>query len=266
MIAPKTFRFEVDAGCVATLTLDDPATLNALTFDTYRELRDVARALADDGAVRAVVITGAGRAFCSGGNVHAIVGALIGKPASELLEFTRLTNDAVLALRRLRKPVIAAVNGIAVGGGAALALAADIRIAATDAKIGFLFNKVALSGADMGTCWLLPRVVGHGRAAELLFTGDVIDAPTAERYGLFNRIVAPDRLLAEAHALAARIAAGPTFAHAITKEMLDREAHMDLASAMAAEAQAQQTCARTEDFAEAYRAFVEKRAPKFQGR
>lgn len=263
--APKTFRLAVSGG-VATLTLDRPASLNSLTFETYRELRDTFRALPSEDAVRAVVVTGAGKGFCSGGNVVEIIGKLVAMSGPELLDFTRLSGDTILAIRQCRKPVVAAVNGTAVGAGAVIALAADIRLASPAARFGFLFPRVGLSGADMGASWLLPRVVGLGRASELLFTGDMVDATAAERIGLVNRIVEPDRLLPEAQALAARLGAGPTFAHAMTKEMIDREAHMDLPTAIEAEAQAQQICMRTDDFREAYHAFVEKRDPKFRGR
>lgn len=266
MIAPRTFRFAVDDAGVALATLDRPGSLNSLSVDTYRELRDLARALADEAAVKALVLTGANGAFCSGGNVHEVIGALVRSDGPETLAFTRLTCEVVLALRALRKPVIAAIDGVAVGGGAALALAADLRMATPGARIGFIFPRVGLSGADMGVAWLLPRIVGLGRATELLFTGEIIDAATAERWGLVNRVVPASALIDEARALAVRLAQGPTFALGITKEMLDREAVMDLPAALDAEAQAQQICMRTRDFQEAYEAFVARRPPRFQGR
>ncbi len=266
MTEPSTFKLAVADSGVATLTLDRPDILNALSFETYRELRDAAGALAQDASVKAVVLTGSGRGFCSGGNVQEIIGALVHSDVPQLLAFARLTSDTVLALRQLGKPIIAAVNGIAVGAGAALALAADLRIATPDAGIGFVFPRVGLSAADMGVTWLLPRVVGLGRAAELLYTGDVIDATTAERWGLYNWVVPSDRLIDDAIAFAERIAAGPTFAHGVTKQMLDRSAALDLPSALHAEAYAQQACMRTADFREAYQAFVDARPPRFTGK
>ncbi len=262
--APKTFRLDVDDRGVATLTLNRPDALNALTFDTYRELHEVARALADLPQARALVITGAGRGFCSGGHVREIIGVLVDADRERLHAFARLANDVVLALRQLGKPVIAAVNGIAVGGGAALALAADIRLASPEAQIGFVFPKVGLSSAEMGVTWLLPRVVGLGRASELLLTGDIIGAEQAHAMGLFNHIVASDRLLEEAQALAARLAAGPTRAVALTKEMLDREATLDLPTALAAETVAQVECLAGADFRAAHAANMAKRPPAFK--
>ena len=266
MKPPTTFRFEVASSGVATLTLDRPDSLNSLTFDVYREVRDTMLALEGEAAVKVVVVTGAGKGFCSGGNVHEIIGALVKMDGPSLLAFTRLTGATILAMRQLRKPIIAAVNGTAVGAGAVIALAADVRIASAAARFGFLFPRVGLSGADMGAAWLLPRVVGLGRASELLLTGDIIDADTALRIGLVNRVVAPERLLDEAHAFAERLATGPGFAHAMTKEMLNREADMALDTAIEAEAQAQQICMQSRDFREAYDAFVAKREPRFEGR
>jgi enoyl-CoA hydratase/carnithine racemase len=238
---------------VATLTLRRPARLNALTFDGYRALRDRLRAQAGDARVRALVLTGAGDGFCSGGDRDEIVAALGRMDAPALLAFTRLTGETVLAMRRLRKPIVAAVNGAAVGAGAVLALAADLRIASDRARFGFVFPRLGLSGADMGAAWLLPRIVGMGRASELLLLGDIVDAGAAARIGLVNRVVPHEELAATAHALAARLAAGPPFAHAMTREMLDREAHMDLETALEAEAQAQALCMQTPEFKRAAR-------------
>ena len=264
MIAPTSFLYahSRDTG-VATITLNRPERLNALTFDIYRELADTFRALDVEEGVRAIVITGTGKAFCSGGDVHDIIGALFSRDLRGLLEFTRMTCDLVLAMRRCRRPVIAALNGTTAGAGAVIAAAADIRIAATSATIAFLFTKVGLSGADMGAAWLLPRLVGSGRAAELLMTGDFISAEEALRIGLYNRVVDADALLQEAHRCAEQLARGPSFALEITKDALNREAHMDLASALEAEAQIQAALMLHPDFREAYQAFVEKRPPRF---
>jgi enoyl-CoA hydratase/carnithine racemase len=276
--APQSFRLEIERG-IATLTLDRPERLNALTFDAFRELRDVFRSLGQEPVgpaareragegelVRAVIMTGTGAGFCSGGDIDEVIGRLTSMGGAELLAFARLAGEVVLAVRRLHKPVIAAVNGVAVGAGAALALAADIRIASALARFGFSFSRVGLSGAEMGCTWLLPRIVGLGRASEILLTGDIIDAFTAERYGLVSKVVPAENLLRTATEMAIKLAAGPTFAHGMTKEMLDREAHLDLEAALAAEAQAQQICVQSHDFREAYRALTRKRRPRFQGR
>jgi enoyl-CoA hydratase/carnithine racemase len=265
MIQPKGFRYQENAG-VATITLDRPERLNALTFQVYEELRDLLWALRKHDAVRAVVITGAGKGFCSGGDVEDIIGELFKRDARGLLEFTRLTGEVVRNLRALGKPVVAALPGVAAGAGAVIALASDLRIGTDRAKFAFLFVKVGLAGADMGAAFLLPRVVGLGRATELLMLGDTIDAPTAERWGLLNKIVPTEELSQTAQALAQRLAKGPSFALAITKEMLNRELSMDLDEAIEAEAQAQQICMQTKDFREAYEAFVGKREPRFEGR
>jgi len=238
---------------VATLTFNRPATLNALTFTGYRALRDTLRALAHERDVRAVVLAGAGAGFCSGGDRREIVAALLDMTPDELLAFTRLTGDAVLAMRELDKPVVAAVGGAAVGAGAVLALAADLRVCSERARFGFVFSRLGLSGADMGAAWLLPRVVGLARASELLLLGDVVDAATAERFGLVSALVPHDALAARAHALAARLAAGPAEAHAVTKRMLEREAHLDLRAAIEAEAQAQAALMQGEAFRAAAR-------------
>jgi enoyl-CoA hydratase/carnithine racemase len=249
---------------VATITLNRPDRLNALTFEIYDELRKTFRSLSIDAGVRVVVITGEGKGFCSGGDVHDIIGALVTREYRGLLEFTRMTCDLVLAIRQCRRPVVAARNGTTAGAGAVIAAACDIRIAAASAKIAFLFTKVGLSGADMGAAWLLPRIVGLGRATELLLTGDFITADEAFRIGLYNRVVPDGELRAAARAFAETLASGPSFAHEITKDALNREAHMDLAAALEAEAQIQASLMTHPDFREAYEAFVAKRRPRFQ--
>lgn len=266
MLAPKTFRAQLDDG-VATLTLDRPEQLNALTFEVYRELTDTLRSLRDQKEVRAVVITGEGRGFCSGGSVHEIIGPLLQLKAPELLAFTRMTGELIGNIRSLPKPVVAAVNGVAAGAGAVIALACDLRVMAEAAKIAFLFVRVGLAGADMGAAWLLPRVVGLGRATELLMLGEPVQAPAALAMGLCNRVVADAAAVrSEAAALARKLADGPGFALGMTKTMLNHEWHMPLEQALEAEAQAQQICMHTEDFHEAYHAFVAKRQPRFIGR
>jgi enoyl-CoA hydratase/carnithine racemase len=265
VIQPTSFRYELDASTsVATITLNRPDRLNALTFEIYAELRDTFRALDTAEGVRAIVITGEGKAFCSGGDVHDIIGALFARDYRGLLEFTRMTCDLVLAIRRCRRPVVAALNGTTAGAGAVIATACDVRFAAASAKIAFLFTKVGLSGADMGSAWLLPRIVGLGRASELLLTGDFIPADEAFRIGLYNRVVADGEVLDAARAFAAKVAQGPSFAHEITKDALNREAHMDLESALEAEAQIQASLMTHADFREAYDAFVAKRPPRFR--
>ena len=264
MTHPTTFLYDhrADTG-VATITLNRPDRLNALTFEIYDELRRTFRAIDHEPDVRVVVITGAGKAFCSGGDVHDIIGALFARDQRGLLEFTRMTCDLVLAIRQCRRPVIAALNGTTAGAGAVIATACDVRIAATSAKIAFLFTKVGLSGADMGAAWLLPQLVGRGRAAELLMTGEFISADEAFRIGLYNRIVADGEALAAATAFAEKLAAGPSRALEITKQAIDREAAMDLEAALDAEAQIQAALMTHADFREAYDAFVGKRPPKF---
>ncbi len=247
---------------VATITLDRPDRLNALTFDEYAAL--VAWFRAPPVEVRAVVITGSGRAFCSGGDVEDIIGQLFARDIEGLLRFTRMTVDLVRAMRACKAPIIAAVNGIAAGAGAIIVMASDLRIASTRGRVAFLFNKVGLCGADMGAAHLLPRLVGLGRATELLLLGDVIDAATAERYGLFNRVVAEESLLTEAQALAKRIADGPAFANGMTKEALNRELDVSLDTALEMEAQAQAICMVHPDFRAAYDAWVEKRPPIYK--
>jgi enoyl-CoA hydratase/carnithine racemase len=262
--APASFLREDSDSGVTTITLNRPDRLNALTFEIYDELRHTFRALSTEPGVRAVVITGTGKAFCSGGDVRDIIGRLIGREYRELLEFTRMTCDLVLAIRQCRRPVIAAVNGTTAGAGAVIAAACDIRIAAVSARIAFLFTKVGLSGADMGAAWLLPRIVGSGRAAELLMTGDFVTAEEALRIGLYNRVVADGETLAAATAFAEQIAEGPSFALEITKDALDREATADFRSALDSEAQIQASLMTHADFREAYEAFVAKRPPKFR--
>ena len=263
-LEPRSFLYDHDpATGVATLTLNRPERLNALTFEVYEELRDAFVALDGEPGVRAIILTGAGRAFCSGGDVQDIIGALFEKDFQGLLEFTRVTGALVLAIRRCRRPVVAALNGTVAGAGSVIAAACDIRIAAESAKIAFLFTRVGLSGADMGASWLLPRIVGHGRASELLMTGDFIDAREAHRIGLYNRVVADDAVLAEARALAEKLARGPSFGLEITKESLDREWAMDLETALAWETQVQAGCMLDPNFRESYEAFRAKRDPQF---
>jgi len=265
MIESRSFTSEL-AGGVATLTLDRPQRLNALTFEVYAELAAAFEALDQHDDVRAVVITGRGRGFCSGGDQDDIIKHLLGRDTPALLAFTRMTGRLIAAIRRCRRPVVAAVNGIAVGAGAVIACAADLRIAAAEAKFGFIFPPVGLSGADMGITYLLPRIVGLGHASELLFFGDKIDAETALRIGLVNRVV-PDgaAALAMAREWAVRLARGPAFAHAMTKQMIESEHTMSLAEAIEAEAQAQALCMQHPDFAEAHAAFKEKRPARFRG-
>jgi enoyl-CoA hydratase/carnithine racemase len=265
MFQPKSFLYEVRDGS-ARITLDRPERLNALTFEVYRELTDTFAALQTEDDVRVVVITGAGRAFCSGGDVRDIIGELQGRDAEGLLEFTRMTCELVRNIRALRKPVIASLNGTTAGAGACIALASDLRIASTDARIAFLFVKVGLSGADMGAAHLLPRIVGLSKATELLYTGDFITADEALAIGLYNRVVSADALESETNALAERLARGPAFALAVTKEMLGRESDVSFDAALELEAQAQGLCMQHPDYAEGYRAFTEKREPRFNRR
>lgn len=254
-------RVEQTAG-VTTLWLNRPDRLNALTFDEYAAL--VAWFRAPPAGTRAIVVTGEGRAFCSGGDVEDIIGQLFARDMQGLLEFTRMTVDLVRAMRACKAPIIAAVNGVAAGAGAIIAMASDLRIGSPRGKVVFLFNKVGLCGADMGAAHLLPRIVGLGRATELLLLGDAVDAATAERIGLFNRVVPEDSLLAEAQALAARIAAGPAFANGMTKEALNREMDVSLDTALEMEAQAQAICMVHPDFRIAYEAWTAKQAPVFR--
>jgi enoyl-CoA hydratase/carnithine racemase len=265
-IAPKGFRFALERQTgVATITLSRPERLNALTFAIYRELREVIGEIDTENDVRALVLTGEGRAFCSGGDVEDIIGELFARDMQGLLDFTRATGALIASLRRVRKPVVAAVNGTAVGAGAVIAIACDVRIAGESSKIGFIFPKVGLCGADMGAGYLLPRIVGLGRASELLFTGDVVGADEALRIGLVNRVVPAAECVRVAQAFAARLASGPAFAHAMTKQMLESEHGMTLEQAIEAEAQAQAVCMQHPDFRAAFDAWKEKRPVRFAG-
>jgi len=257
-------RFAVD-GKVATLTLDRPEKKNPLTFESYVEIVDIFRAAAKDGAVKAIVVAGAGGNFSSGGDVLEIIGPLVAMSTVELLDFTRMTGEVVKAMRACPQPIVAAVDGVCAGAGAIIAMASDLRIGTAGARVAFLFNRVGLAGCDMGACAILPRIVGQGRAAELLYTGRTLGGEEAERWGFFNRLAAPDAVLAEAQALARQIADGPTFANAMTKRMLETEWAMSVEAAIEAEAVAQALCMKTEDFARAYRAFAAKQKPIFEG-
>ncbi len=263
-LSPTHFHWEV-ADRIARIRLNNPARKNPLTFDSYAELRDTFRALTDADDVDAVVILPNGGNFCSGGDVHDIIGPLVAMDMKALLRFTRMTGDLVKAMIGCGRPVIAAVDGVAVGAGAIMAMASDLRLATPEAKTAFLFTRVGLAGCDMGACAMLPRIIGQGRAADLLYTGRTMSAEEGERWGFYNRLVAADALESEAIALAARIAAGPTFAHGITKTQLNQEWSMGLEQAIEAEAQAQAICMQTRDFERAYRAFVAKEQPVFEG-
>jgi enoyl-CoA hydratase/carnithine racemase len=258
------FLYEVSDG-IATLTFNRPEVMNALTFEVYAQLRNLFETLRYDDAVRVVVLTGAGDNFCSGGDVHQIIGELLERDMRGHLEFTRMTGAVVQNMRLLDKPIIAALNGMTAGAGAVLALASDLRIASEKARFAFLFTMVGLTGADMGAAYLLPRVVGMGRAFELLLLGDTIDAAAAERYGLVNRVVPHADLLASAHTWARRLAQGPTLAISMTKQMLNRELDMDLISAIEAEAQAQALLLMGADHRIFYEAFKAKEKPRFIG-
>ena len=248
------FLYEVANG-VATITLNRPEVMNALTFEVYAQLRDLFASLRSDDAVRAVILTGAGNNFCSGGDVHKIIGELLQRDMQGHLEFTRMTGAVVQNMRTLDKPIIAALNGMTAGAGAVLALACDLRIASERTRFAFLFTKVGLTGADMGAAYLLPRVIGMGRASELLLLGDTIDAAAADRYGLVNRVVPHEELLQAARQWAKRLADGPTLAISMTKHMLNHELNMDLASAIEAEAQAQALMLMGEDHRKFYESF-----------
>jgi enoyl-CoA hydratase/carnithine racemase len=261
---PTHFNWRVDDG-VAVISLARPERKNPLTFDSYAELRDAFRGLASDDDIKALVIASNGGNFSSGGDVHDIIGPLLTRDMKGLLAFTRLTGDLVKAMRACPQPVLAAVDGVCAGAGAMLALFADLRIATPAARTAFLFTRVGLAGCDMGACAMLPRVVGQGRAAELLLTGRTMSAEEGERWGFFNRIVAAEALETEAIALARQLADGPTFAHMMTKTMLNQEWSMTLDQAIEAEAQAQAICMQTQDFKRAYDAFVAKQKPRFSG-
>ena len=262
--APEHFRWSASGG-VATVTLNGPERKNPLTFESYAELRDTFRRLAYAEDIKAVVLTGSGGNFSSGGDVHDIIGPLTEMDMGGLLRFTRMTGDLIKAMRTCPQPVVAAVDGVCVGAGAAIAMASDLRLGTLDAKIAFLFTRVGLAGCDMGACAMLPRIIGQGRASELLFTGRSMPADEAERWGFFNRLVEPDDLLDEATALATQLARGPNFAHGVTKTMLNQEWNMALDAAIESEAQAQAICMQTRDFERAYQAFIEKRQPNFEG-
>jgi enoyl-CoA hydratase/carnithine racemase len=261
---PSHFQWAFADG-IATVTLNRPERKNPLTFESYAELRDVFRALVYAKTVKVVVLRGAGGNFCSGGDVHEIIGPLVKMDMTGLMEFTRMTGDLVKAMRACPQPIVAAVNGVCAGAGAILAMASDIRLAAQDAKTAFLFNRVGLAGCDMGACAMLPRIIGQGRASELLFFGRSMSAEEGERWGFFNKIVTAGELDAEAKVWAARIAAGPTFANGMTKNQLNQEWSMSLDMAIEAEAQAQAICMQTKDFERAYNAFVAKQQPVFEG-
>lgn len=260
--APEHFLWSFD-GAVATVTLNRPALKNPLTFDSYAELRDAFRALVYGREVKAVVLAGAGGNFSSGGDVREIIGPLTEIAMPRLLDFTRMTGDLVKAIRACPQPVVAAIDGVCVGAGAIMAMASDLRLATSRAKTAFLFTRVGLAGCDMGACAILPRIIGQGRAAELLYTGRVMTAEEGLAWGFHNRLV--DDVLAEAHALAATLAAGPTFAHGITKTMLQTEWSVSIETAIEMEAQAQAICMGTKDFRRAYEAFIDKRTPVFEG-
>jgi enoyl-CoA hydratase/carnithine racemase len=261
---PAHFRWEFSHG-VATVTLDRPERKNPLTFESYAELRDMFRALVYTREVKAVVVTGSGGNFCSGGDVHEIIAPLTEKDMIGLLEFTRMTGDLVKAMRGCPQPVISAIDGICAGAGAIIAMASDIRIATPRAKTAFLFTRVGLAGCDMGACAILPRLIGHGRASELLFSGRFMSADEGDRWGFHNRLVAPEELPGAATEMARALASGPTFAHGITKTQLNTEWAVSLDVAIEMEAQAQAICMQTQDFRRAYEAFAAKKQPVFEG-
>lgn len=262
--AAQHFGWQVHEG-VATITLNRPERKNPLTFDSYAELRDLFAKLRFATDVHVVVLQGAGENFCSGGDVHEIIGPLIRLKAPELLMFTRMTGELVKTMRSCPQPIIAAIDGVCAGAGAIMAMASDLRVGTARSKTAFLFNRVGLAGCDMGACAMLPRIIGQGRASDLLYTGRSLPGDEALAWGFFNRLVAPEALAGEAQAWAAQIAAGPTFANGITKTMLHQEWSMTIEQAIEAEAQAQALCMLTEDFGRAYRAFVAKQKPVFEG-
>ena len=262
--APRHFRWDFSEG-VAVVTLNRPERKNPLTFESYAELRDTFRQLVYVKAVKAVVVAGAGGNFSSGGDVHEIIGPLTERAMPGLLEFTRMTGDLVKAMRGCPQPIIAAIDGVCVGAGAIVAMASDIRLATPEAKTAFLFTRVGLAGCDMGACAILPRIIGQGRASELLFTGRAMSADEGERWGFHNRIVAAADLIGEAQAMARKLANGPTFAHGITKTQLNTEWSVSLDVAIEMEAQAQAICMATNDFRRAFDAFAAKQQPEFKG-
>jgi enoyl-CoA hydratase/carnithine racemase len=261
---PQHFGWSVEAG-VATIMLNRPERKNPLTFESYAELRDLFRQLAYATDVKAIVLHGAGENFCSGGDVHDIIGPLIDLPMPELLLFTRMTGDLVKAMRHCPQPIVAAIDGVCAGAGAILAMASDLRLSTSRSKLAFLFARVGLAGCDMGACSILPRIIGQGRAAELLYTGRSASGDEGYAWGFYNRLCAPEVLLADAAKLAADLVAGPTFAHGITKKMLHQEWSMSIDEAIESEAQAQAICMSTRDFERAYRAFAAKSRPVFEG-
>ncbi len=261
---PQHFNWEVEEG-IGTITLNRPERKNPLTFDSYGELRDLFRDLVYAEDVKMVIFTGSGGNFCSGGDVHEIIGPLTEMDMKGLLEFTRMTGDLIKAMRACPQPVIAAVDGICVGAGAIIAMSSDLRFGTPEARVGFLFVRVGLAGCDMGACAILPRIIGQGRASELLFTGRTMSADEGERWGFFNKLCESDVLLDEAKAQARKLLEGPTFAHGITKTMLNQEWNMSLDQIIEAEAQAQAICMQTEDFRRAFRAFAAKEKPVFEG-
>lgn len=262
--AAHHFLYAVEGG-VATITLNRPEKKNPLTFESYAELRDLFRAMVHARDITVIVLTGADGNFCSGGDVKEIIGPLTSMEMPMLLDFTRLTGDLIKAMRACPQPILAAIDGVCMGAGAVMALASDIRFGTARSRTAFLFTRVGLAGCDMGSCALLPRVIGQGRAGELLYTGRSMSGDEAERWGFFNRVCAPEQVLADAQEVAAQLAAGPTFAHAMTKRMLHQEWNMGVDQAIEAEAQAQAICMKTNDFHRAYHAIVEKRAPNFEG-
>ncbi len=264
-IKPEHFLWDLDDEGVAIVTLNRPEKKNPLTFESYAELRDTFRSLVSNKDVKSVVITGAGENFCSGGDVHEIIGPLTKMDNDGLLEFTRMTGDLIKAIRQCPQPVLSAIDGICAGAGAAVAMASDLRYGTGRTKTAFLFVRVGLSGADMGACAMLPRIIGQGRASELLFTGRSMSADEGERWGFFNALVEPDQLLSKSIETATRLAVGPNYAHGVTKKQLNEEWDMSLDAAIEAEAQAQAICMQTADFKRAYHAFVNKEKPVFEG-
>ncbi|WP_306029679.1 enoyl-CoA hydratase family protein [Stappia sp. MMSF_3263] len=261
---PVHFKLEVD-GKTAVVTLNRPERKNPLTFQSYAELRDMFRALQFEEEVKTVVVTGAGGNFCSGGDVFEIIEPLLSRDMPGIMQFTRMTGELVKAMRACPQPIVAAIDGVCVGAGAIIAMASDLRIGTAGAKVAFLFNKVGLAGCDMGACAILPRIIGQGRASDLLYTGRVMGGEEAERWGFFNRLVEPDAVLEQARALADTLSAGPTFANSVTKRMLHMEWDMSVDQAIEAEAMAQAVCMKTEDYRRAFEAFAAKQKPVFEG-
>ncbi|WP_417769800.1 enoyl-CoA hydratase family protein [Stappia sp.] len=261
---PVHFKLEVD-GKTAVVTLNRPERKNPLTFQSYAELRDMFRALQFEEEVKTVVVTGAGGNFCSGGDVFEIIEPLLSRDMPGIMQFTRMTGELVKAMRACPQPIVAAIDGVCVGAGAIIAMASDLRVGTAGAKVAFLFNKVGLAGCDMGACAILPRIIGQGRASDLLYTGRVMGGEEAERWGFFNRLVEPDAVLEQARALADTLSAGPTFANSVTKRMLHMEWDMSVDQAIEAEAMAQAVCMKTEDYRRAFEAFAAKQKPVFEG-